>query len=81
MTHVSLVGTPCYTAPETFEGSAGKSSDVWGFRVVYLELCGGRRAWGAESVIIMSYILLKEVPLFSHLNSQQQEILQRVPYV
>jgi len=55
MTHVSLVGTPCYAAPETFEESAGKSSNVWGFRVAYLELCGGRKAWGAESVITMSY--------------------------
>ena len=46
MTCVQIVGTPCYAAAETFEGIAGKPSDVWGFGMVYLELCGGWRAWG-----------------------------------
>ena len=41
MTCVQIVGTPCYAAAETFEGIAGKPSDVWGFGMVYMELCGG----------------------------------------
>ena len=41
MTCVQIVGTPCYAAAETFEGIAGKPSDVWDFRMVYLELCDG----------------------------------------
>ena len=30
MTCVQVVGTPCYAAPENFEGTAGKPSYVWG---------------------------------------------------
>lgn len=76
MTHVQIVGTPCYAAPETFEGTAGKPSDVWGFGMVYLELCGGRRAWGNVSHYneLMAKLLLKNLPDFSHLSLQQQRI-------
>ena len=38
MTHVQIIGTPSYAAPETFKEAAGKPSDVWGFGMVYLEL-------------------------------------------
>ena len=38
MIHVQIIGTPCYAAPETFEGAAGKPSDVWGFGMIYVEL-------------------------------------------
>ena len=47
MTCVQIVDTPCYAAPEMCEGIAGKPSDIWGFGMVYMELCGGRRAWGS----------------------------------
>ena len=76
MTAVQIVGTPCYAAPETFEGSAGKPSDVWGFGMIYLELCGGRRAWGSVTHYneLLRKLLLKKLPEFSHLTSRQQEI-------
>ena len=44
MTCVQMVDTPCYAAPDMFEGIAWKPSDVWGFGMVYMKLCGGRRA-------------------------------------
>ena len=53
MTQVQIVGTPCYAAPETFEGSAGKPSDVWGSGMVYLELYG-EEGHGAMFSIIMN---------------------------
>lgn len=76
MTHVQIIGTPCYAAPETFEGAAGKPSDVWGFGMVYVELCGGRRAWGSVCHYneLVAKLLLKTVPDFSHLSIQQQQI-------
>ena len=76
MTHVRIVGTPAYAAPETFDGVAGKASDVWGFGVVYLELCGGKRAWGGVSHYneLLKKMLRKEVSNFSHLNYRQQQI-------
>lgn len=76
MTAVQIVGTPCYAAPETFEGSAGKPSDVWGFGMVYLELCGGRRAWGSVTHYneLLRKLLLKKLPELSHLTSKQEEI-------
>ena len=76
MTNVQIVGTPCYAAPETFEGTAGKPSDVWGFGMVYMELCGGRRAWGSVCHYneLVKKLLLKKVPDFSYLNLRQQEI-------
>ena len=49
---VQIVGTPCYAAPETFEGTAGKPSDVWSFGMVYLELYGGQRAWAVFATIM-----------------------------
>ena len=76
MTCVQIVGTPCYAAPETFEGTAGKPSDVWSFGMVYLELCGGQRAWGSVCHYneLVKHLLLKKVPDFSYLNFRQQQI-------
>ena len=76
MTCVRIVGTPCYAAPETFEGAAGKPSDVWGFGMVYLELCGGQKAWGnvCHYNELLAKLMLKKLPDFSHLNVQQQRV-------
>ena len=76
MTHVQIVGTPGYAAPETFEGAAGIPSDVWGFGMVYLELCSGRRAWGNVSHYneLLQKLMLKVLPDFSHLSLQQQRV-------
>ena len=44
--------------------------------MVYLELCGGQRAWGSVCHYneLVKNLLLKKVPNFSYLNFQQQEI-------
>ena len=63
MTHVQILGTLCYAAPEIFEGTAGKPSDVWGF---HLELCGRKRVF-ATTVI---YKLLLKKCLINFQNQQ-----------
>ena len=76
MTCVQIVDTPCYAAPEMCEGIAGKPSDVWSFGIVYMELCGGRRAWGSVYHYneLVKNLLLKKMPDFSYLNFRKQEI-------
>lgn len=46
MSNVAVVGTPYYSAPETFHGQVRKPSDVWSYGVVLIELFGEQHAWG-----------------------------------
>ena len=45
MSNVVVVGTPYYSAPETFHGQVGKPSDIWNCGIIPLELFGGQCTW------------------------------------
>lgn len=64
MSNVAVVGTPYYSAPETFHGQVGKPSDVWSYGVLLVELFGGERAWGdvKHHNELIGKIMHKELP-------------------
>lgn len=77
MSNVAIVGTPYYSAPETFQGQVGKPSDVWSYGVVLVELFGGQRAWGdvKHQNELVGKIMKKELPVMvSHLVPQWREL-------
>ena len=64
MSNVAVVGTPYYSAPETFRGQVGKPLDVWTYGVVLVELFGGQHAWGnvQHHNELIGKIMQKELP-------------------
>ena len=69
-------GTPYYAAPKTFKGKVGKSSDIWSFGIVMVELFGGARAWGnlKHHNELLAKIILKQIPSMNHLNPPARQL-------
>lgn len=71
-----IVGTPCYIAPEVFQGKkADFKSDIFSFGVLCYELFTGQNPFAKETLAeTMSYIITKEPPPLEEMASLDKDI-------
>ena len=64
MSNVAVVGTPYYSAPETFHGQVGEPSDIWNCGIMLLELFGAQctcsNIW--HHIDLIDKMMQKELP-------------------
>jgi serine/threonine protein kinase len=73
----SVLGTPAYMAPETWEGTVGPRSDQYGLAATYAELRCGRRPFEATNRHQWPYIHLNQPPNLEGIPKAERLVLEK----
>ncbi|MEY4566924.1 MAG: Serine/threonine-protein kinase PknF [Planctomycetota bacterium] len=77
--NISCVGglTPCYAAPEIFDGRAGRHSDQYSLAIVYYELLTGKLPFNGSTMAKLASQHLYSEPCLDAVSEQQRIVLAR----
>lgn len=77
--NMSCVGglTPCYAAPEIFDGRAGRHSDQYSLAIVYYELLTGKLPFSGTTMAQLASQHLYSEPCLDAVSEQQRIVLAR----
>jgi serine/threonine protein kinase len=77
--NISCVGglTPCYAAPEIFDGRAGRHSDQYSLAIVYYELLTGKLPFNGSTMAQLASQHLYSEPCLDAVPEQQRIVLAR----
>ncbi|HKI38271.1 MAG TPA: protein kinase [Gemmataceae bacterium] len=73
----SVVGTPSYMAPETWEGSVGPRSDQYSLAASYVHLRTGHLAFAAQNLPQLAYLHANVAPDLDGLSGAERQILEQ----
>jgi formylglycine-generating enzyme required for sulfatase activity len=73
----SVVGTPRYMAPETWEGSVGPRSDQYSLAASYVELRSGQRPFEGQNLPHLAHLHMNVAPDLGWISGAERQVLER----